>query len=118
MAKKKAETEAAAEAEAGGEKINKTEAVRRALADGVDAPLEGVAYVKKQFDIDITPQMFSSYKSLARKKAGSGGRTKAGPTGGSSSIGSTNPADLARTIKALVEQHGANAVIEMARVFE
>ena len=52
--------------------IKKTDAVRQALAEGVDNPTEAVAHIKKKFGLDITTQQFSTYKSnLKAKGAGS-----------------------------------------------
>lgn len=100
------------------ETITKTEAVRRALADGADTPAEGVAYAKEKFGLDITPQQFSTYKSIAKKKAGGGsagrGRRSSAAYGNGQAAGS---AALARDVKRLVETYGADAVTDMAKVF-
>lgn len=50
--------------------ISKSEAVRRALADGVDQPADGVAYILSQFGIEMGPQHFSAVKSVHLKKQG------------------------------------------------
>ena len=50
--------------------ISKSEAVRRALADGVDQPVDGVAYILSQFGIEMGPQHFSAVKSAHLKKHG------------------------------------------------
>lgn len=50
--------------------MTKSEAVRRALADGVDHPADGVAYVKSHFGLEIGPQHFSAVKSNHLKKQG------------------------------------------------
>ena len=50
--------------------ISKSEAVRRALADGVDQPVDGVAYILSQFGIEMGPQHFSAVKSVHLKKQG------------------------------------------------
>src|SRR5882762_7309855 len=63
----------AEEAQGGGQeghgKITKSEAVRRALADGVDQPTEGVAYIKDNFGLEISPGHFSAVKAGEKKKA-------------------------------------------------
>src|SRR5947209_18599369 len=62
----------AEEAQGGGQeghgKVTKSEAVRRALADGVDQPADGVAYVRDNFGLEIGPQHFSAVKSAHLKK--------------------------------------------------
>jgi hypothetical protein len=45
----------------------KSEAVRRALADGYEGPKEGAAYILEEFGIEIAPQHFSSVKSQFKK---------------------------------------------------
>jgi hypothetical protein len=50
--------------------ISKSEAVRRALADGVDQPADGVAYILSKFGIEMGPQHFSAVKSAHLKKQG------------------------------------------------
>lgn len=50
--------------------ISKSEAVRRALADGVDQPADGVAYILSQFGIEMGSQHFSAVKSAHLKKQG------------------------------------------------
>jgi hypothetical protein len=98
----------------------KMDAVRAALSAGVTKPAEGVAYLKEQFNIGITPQMFSAYKSNAKKKRGRRGRPPgrraASGVGNGNAQGAT-AADLARDVKRLVEQYGAAAVKDMAKVF-
>lgn len=58
--------------------MSKTDAVRTSIRDGVEAPLAAVAYIKKSFGIDITPQHFSAVKSMLRKKARESGKAKGG----------------------------------------
>jgi hypothetical protein len=57
---------------------NKMEAVRRAMdALSYDAsPSEIQKYIKDNFDVDMNPNMISSYKSTLRSKAGLVGRRK------------------------------------------
>lgn len=66
------------------ESISKSEAVRRALSDGVDQPADGVAYIRDNFGLEIGPQHFSAVKSTHLKKQGRvkvrvKGREKAAP---------------------------------------
>ncbi len=59
---------------------NKMEAVRRAMdpsALGYDAsPSEIQNYIKENFDVQMSTNMISSYKSTLRSKAGLAGRRK------------------------------------------
>lgn len=109
-------------------KMTKTDAVKAAMADGVDNPTEGAAYIKTKFGLDITPQVFSTTKSIAKKKAAeTNGHAGAGNNGtsvpkvskkvASAGTGVDDAAALARGVKQLVEQYGAAAVKNMADVF-
>jgi hypothetical protein len=51
------------------------EAICRALAEGVDSPTEGVAFVKARFGLEVATAMFPAYKSQLKAKGGK----KAGP---------------------------------------
>lgn len=118
MAKRKAEAETSETETNGTAGMNKTEAVKAALAEGVNKPLKGVEFIKSKFGIDITPQMFSAYKSGMKKKAG-GSNEQVTATSGSSNHGKSSqasPAELARQVKALVAQYGADNVSDMLAV--
>src|SRR5688500_16645857 len=115
MAKKKkaGAGEAAPQAETGNGPKTKTDAVKAAIRDGVEMPVEGVAHIKSRYNIDMTPAQFSTYKSRAKKKGGKSGsgKPRAATTHTTSSAGSGNgnPVALARTVKSLVETYGAGA---------
>lgn len=125
--KKAAETEApieTSEAEP-APKITQREAVRQALAAGAEQPSDGVPYVAEKFGITLTNQAFSTLKSLLKKEEGNGKPAQKGPKAAKTSnkasevgTGNGSPAALAMAVKALVEQHGAEAVREMTKVFE
>jgi hypothetical protein len=57
---------------------NKMEAVRQAMSKlGYDAsPLEIQKFIKDSFDVDMSANMISSYKSTLRNKAGMAGRRR------------------------------------------
>jgi hypothetical protein len=59
-------------------RTNKMEAVRQAMETlGPDAsPLAIQKHIKESFDVDMGPNMISSYKSTVRKKLGLSGRRK------------------------------------------
>ena len=129
MAKKK-ESETAAEApDAPAEKMTQREAVEKALAAGNQLPADGVPYVLKEFGITLSNQAFSTIKSkintggsgTAPKKRGrpaaSANEAAAKPVAQSPTAAAANPAELARTVKALVQQHGPEAIKQMVDVF-
>ena len=65
------EVEEDGEPEVAGRKgMNKSKAARAAIDAGYEKPIEAVAYIKRQFGIDIDPQRFSSIKSNYRKSQG------------------------------------------------
>jgi hypothetical protein len=39
----------------GGKAITRAEAIRRALAAGLERPPEGTAYIRKAFEIEVAP---------------------------------------------------------------
>lgn len=53
---------------AGGKAISKAAAVRDALEQGEESPDDGVAYIKKIHGIEISKQMFSSYKTKEKAR--------------------------------------------------
>jgi hypothetical protein len=92
--------------------ISKSEAVRRALADGVDQPADGVAYILSQFGIEMGPQHFSAVKSAHLKKQGiptvnTRFQPKAEPT---TSNGEADLLESLETLKPLIAQYGADKV--------
>lgn len=99
MAKKAAEVPAAAE------KISKADAVRRSLAEGIEKPQEAVDYIKKQFGIEMSTGMFSSYKSQHKAAADGGGATTGRGRGRPAVSGQPTLADLIRA-KKLVDEFG------------
>src|SRR5262245_60295201 len=54
------------------EVTSKADAVRRALAAGMEGPQEGTAWIRKEFGIEIAPQHFSATKSQIKKREGGG----------------------------------------------
>lgn len=117
MARKKEQAE-----EAGTEaKMNKADAVRAAIADGMGSPEEGVAYILKKFGLEVTKPQFSTYKSLDKKRGGK--KTTRAPRAAAStpaavpSNGSIGVAGSVEAIKSLVDQLGADQVVSIARLF-
>lgn len=130
MAKKKAAeptVETPAEEAAPVEKITQRVAVEKALAAGKELPVDGVPYVQEKFGITLSNQAFSTIKSkintAGKTKAKKPGRPAASVNGSASheivkaTPSTTSPADLAQAVKALVKQHGVDAIKKMADVF-
>jgi len=103
--------------------MTKADAVRAAIADGADKPIDGAAYIKEKFGLDVTPQQFSTYKSLAKKKGGQEGHGKRGrkpaakPAAASSANGPKDVVQALEAIKALVNQLGVDQVQRIAEIF-
>jgi hypothetical protein len=53
---------------------SKTEAVKKAIADGMTSPKEISQHVKTAYGLDITPNYISMIKGNLKKKAGEGGK--------------------------------------------
>ena len=58
----------AGETDAHGETMSKSEAIRRALAAGIESPSKGASYVSREFGIEVTPQHFSATKAQQKKR--------------------------------------------------
>jgi hypothetical protein len=116
----KSKTEPQAETQTGQEghgRINKSEAVRRALADGVVQPIEGVAYIKSHFGIEIGPQHFSAVKSNTMKRLGTSTvntrfQPKSAKTAARTTTvnGESDLIESLETLKPLVAQFGVEKV--------
>lgn len=100
--------------------ITKREAVRRALAAGRDKPKEGVAFIRKEFGIDIQPHAFSLNKVAIRKQLARKQQSER-REGQRLTVGSSDDEDdaaaLARAVKQLAERYGPEAVRRMLDVF-
>lgn len=48
--------------------VSKAEAVRQALAAGMESPGDGVGFIKSNYGIDMEKQAFSSYKAQAKAR--------------------------------------------------
>jgi hypothetical protein len=66
------EPETPREAAAGRPAMSKVDAVRAALAEGVESPEEGTEFIRKRFGIEIGRQHFSATKSQLKKREGGG----------------------------------------------
>jgi hypothetical protein len=48
--------------------VSKADAVRAALADGIESPSDIAAFIKSRYGIEMARQMISSYKAQLRKR--------------------------------------------------
>lgn len=127
MAKKKEAVAPVEEAAAPAGKMTQREAVEKALAAGNDLPAEGVPYVLKEFGITLSNQAFSTIKSKINTTGGAKAKKRGRPAGSANGAAprpavtkpaaASNPAELARAVKALVQQHGPEAIKQMVDVF-
>lgn len=113
------------------ETVSKADAVRAALAEGIDSPDDGVAFLKKRFGIEIDKPTWSSYKSAEKTrqaKAAGGEKPKLGrpplhqpsvesPMSTSPQGKAPNVVQSLESIKDLVETLGVEQVVAIAKLF-
>jgi hypothetical protein len=123
MAKKKADD--APEASAAAPKMKKSDAMREAIKRGIAKPQAASEFIKSEFGLDVTPQVFSSFKSISKKKgdtpstvrvrrARQAAEVVATPNGHAVATGGA--VDLAKQLKNLVTRYGADEVSGMLAV--
>lgn len=105
------------------EKLTQKEAVKRAMDAGKDQPIEGVGYIKEEFGMVLSTQIFSTLKSQLRKASGAPAlrtrthtptRTTPHSPYRHSTPTPSNAGELVRTLKGLIETFGPDAVREVA----
>jgi len=64
------DTEASGGDRAGRGVPTKADAIRRALAEGIESPEEGVDFIRRTFGLDVSRQHFSASKSRAKQEQG------------------------------------------------
>lgn len=106
--------------------MTKTDAIREALKAGVTKPTEVVAYIKKAHNMDVTPGMVSTTKSLDNKrseKATDAPRKVGRPAGAGQSAKLTKPApktgsvaDDLTALSELVKKYGVGEVTKLAQL--
>lgn len=109
------------------ESVSKAEAVRRAVASGVDSPAEGAAHVQEHFGIDMDNKTFSLNRSQqkirdAKKQAATQGKPDRKPKAAPSQAvegylappakpsGDGNVLETLEALKPLVASMGADKV--------
>jgi hypothetical protein len=121
---KKTSGEAAQEQEGNG-KVTKADAVRAAVAEGVNAPAEIVEFVKTKYGLELTAAQASTYKSLDKKRGGTGKRrggrkvrAKAVATPNSTIIHGMVAIEDLEAAKQLVAKVGAEQAKRLVGLFE
>lgn len=94
--------------------ISKTEAIKRALAAGHTKPQTAVVWIKEQFGLDVTANVFSTTRYTLGKRANKTSRP--------APVEPTTPApvsglELVKQVKVLVDRFGASQVKEAASIF-
>jgi len=126
----------AARLKGGKASISKTDAIRAALAEGMESPEDGTGFIKSRFGIEISKQHFSATKSQIKKKDGaeapkgkrapSGEKAKApaptprpqvAPSTQQAATGPDMIGDL-EAVKSLVKKLGAEQVRRIVGLFE
>ena len=97
------------------QKLTKTEAVRRALEEGVEKPQDGVDWIVSHFgeEYRMPPGQFSSYKSQLKSKAQGGGGNSERRGGSAQSGGGV---EVARQVNKLVKTYDIETVQAIASV--
>jgi hypothetical protein len=107
-------------------KLTQREAVQKAIAAGKELPKEGTEYIASELGMTLTKMVFSTLKSKLKREASQAKKPRiaAPSTNGTSphkpasvATPASNPAELARQVKALVGLYGADAVKGMVDVF-
>ncbi|MBA3388952.1 MAG: hypothetical protein H0U02_06250 [Rubrobacter sp.] len=126
--------EAKAEPKGGKASISKTDAIRAALAEGMESPEDGTGFIKSRFGIEISKQHFSATKSQIKKKDGAAAPKRkraargekapapapapqAAPTAQPATTGPDMIGDL-EAVKSLVKKLGAEQVRRIVGLFE
>jgi hypothetical protein len=70
-----------------GKRISKTDAIRAAMAEGIESPGDGVDFIRRRFGIEMSKGHFSATKSKLKSAeavgASKGGARKSAPAGAS-----------------------------------
>ena len=95
--------------------IPKTEAVRKALQAGKEKPREGVAWIKQELGLDVTPEYFSTTKSALRSE----GKPPSAPKGkGDVSGALVGLVDDLEVVRRLVHKYGKDEVRRLIEKME
>jgi hypothetical protein len=60
----------AEEPETSGRRMSKTDAIRAAMAEGIESPGDGVDFIRKRFGLEMSKQHFSATKSKLKSAEG------------------------------------------------
>jgi hypothetical protein len=120
----------AEEPETSGRRMSKTDAIRAAMAEGIESPGDGVDFIRKRFGLEMSKGHFSATKSKLKSSEGQGGKkaapAKAAPKAAAKSrpehvaerqratarpaSGEGNLLDLMEQMKPMVDEHGVDTL--------
>jgi hypothetical protein len=121
----------AEEPETSGRRMSKTDAIREAMAEGIESPGDGVDFIRKRFGLEMSKGHFSATKSKLKSSEGQGGKktapAKAAPAKAAAKSGpepvaerqraTSRPAsgegnllDLMEQMKPMVDEHGVDTL--------
>ena len=125
----------AEEPETSGRRMSKTDAIRAAMAEGIESPGDGVDFIRKRFGLEMSKGHFSATKSKLKSSEGQGGKktapakaapAKAAPKAAAKSGpepvaerqratarpagGEGNLLDLMEQMKPMVDEHGVDTL--------
>jgi hypothetical protein len=98
--------------------VKKVDAVRAALAEGIDSPDEAVDFIKRRFGIDLPKPQFSSYKSQLKAKGAANAPGTGKPPTATTAGTEGDVVDDLEVLKRLVAKFGADKVRRMVGLFE
>ena len=124
-------------------KMSKTDAIRAAMAEGIESPGDGVDFIRKNFGLEMSKQHFSATKSKLKSMEGQGEKkadpAKAAPKAGAPKAaaerkpealverqtpqgraagGEGDLLDLMEQMKPLIAEHGADKLKRIVDLLE
>lgn len=98
--------------------ISKADAVRKALALGLEKPADIGDYLRREYGLEMANNTISTYKSQIRSKGQKGGRKKNEVAQQPAPRELNSTLEAAREVKALVERWGADTVRGLTDLFD
>jgi hypothetical protein len=88
--------------------VRTVDMARAALAEGIEQPSDGVAYIKAKFGVELPKPMWSSYRAQlkAREQKASGPTPKPAASPEHGGGGETDLITAMETLKPFVAEHG------------
>jgi hypothetical protein len=122
QSRKSAKLHAAKSASENKPSVSKAEAVRAALADGVDGLDEMAAFIKTKFGFEISKPMLSSYKANEKKRVAKADESSAPKRGPALKVPASGREDdilrTLETLKPLIASHGSDKLHRLIDVLK